>query len=268
MQYPHTVYLITSSRTEIANEVDDTVVADPLISVHLLLPPELAKTSLCYEFHGLSNKYFNLLSNNCTSINAHYAAVPDHPSVNVVDEIAIRTTDLANQCVDISIDVECSVSVNGVPVEPNQVRSKNGVKVTRYGGAEVRVTVPGCGGGQSLGVQVDCQSGTLFDRNDGGRFAAVRTMRVAVRRGLVEGGGGSHGLLGTCFKGAIVSSPRPMVFIACIQVWVRDKSVPLMQICCTNETTSFFCTQLCTPVYSLHIGRSHAQVQFFIQFFF
>lgn len=178
------------------NEVDDTVVADPLISVRLALPSELSTASLCYEFHGLADKYFNLLSNNCTSINAHYAAAPAHPTVNIVDEIAIRTADLADHCVDISVNLGCAVSVNGVRAEPNQVYSMSGVKVTQYGGAEVQVSVPGCRGGQSLGVQVYCQSGTLFDVQDGGRFT-TRTMKVVVRHSLsVAGGGGSHGLLG------------------------------------------------------------------------
>eukprot|EP00731_Ephydatia_muelleri_P010849 Em0005g1435a len=189
-------YYINNCNCEIMNEVDDTVVADPLISVRLALPSELSTASLCYEFHGLADKYFNLLSNNCTSINAHYAAAPAHPTVNIVDEIAIRTADLADHCVDISVNLGCAVSVNGVRAEPNQVYSMSGVKVTQYGGAEVQVSVPGCRGGQSLGVQVYCQSGTLFDVQDGGRFT-TRTMKVVVRHSLsVAGGGGSHGLLG------------------------------------------------------------------------
>lgn len=179
-------------------EVNDTVIADPLINVHLILPSDssMSKTSLCYEFHGIPNKYFNLLSNNCTSINAHYATISGHASINIIDEVAIHTADLANQCIDISVTVGCTALVNGAPVDPNHTYSRSGVLVTKYNDATVQVSVPTCSGGQSLAVWMSCQSGTLFDPIANERFVAP-TMKVAVGRSLFSSGGGdSHGLLG------------------------------------------------------------------------
>ena len=186
----------THTQTVIANEVGDTVVADPLLNVHLLLPSAhpLSKASLCYELRGMADKYFNLLSNNCTSINAHYATVPGHPDINIIDEVSVRTTDLANRCIDVSINLQCTTVVNSTPLGPNQEYASNGVTVGKYGGASVQVAIPSCSGGQSLALRVECQSGTLRDV-DAIPFIA-RMMKIVVRRSLVTTGGSSHGLLG------------------------------------------------------------------------
>ena len=44
--------------------------------------------SLCYEIHGVADKYFNLVTDECISVNAHYAAVSS--SLNVVNQIGMR----------------------------------------------------------------------------------------------------------------------------------------------------------------------------------
>ena len=163
------------------------------------MPPEqlLSKASLCYEFQGIANTYFNFLSNNCTSINAHYTAVLSHPDVNIIDEVAIHTMDLTNQCINISVNIQCAVTVNGAPMDPNQKYANNSVTVTQYRDAQVQVAIPSCSGGQSLTLLVYCQSVTLLDLR--GEQFSTPAMRVVVKRSLYAMGGGSHGLLGKSY---------------------------------------------------------------------
>ena len=56
--------------------VEDTVTGDPLFIVPLSLTPNSTSfeenPSLCYEIHGKSRSTFNLISDNCTSVNALY----------------------------------------------------------------------------------------------------------------------------------------------------------------------------------------------------
>ena len=58
MSIPPTAGLVTN----------DTVVGDPLFTV----PITVMGTSLCFEVQGLANRIFNLVSDVCTTVNAHY----------------------------------------------------------------------------------------------------------------------------------------------------------------------------------------------------
>ena len=48
---------------------NDTVIGDPLYTVPVFGTQE---RHLCYEIHGRPMRYFNLISDSCVSVNAHY----------------------------------------------------------------------------------------------------------------------------------------------------------------------------------------------------
>ena len=52
--------------------VNDSITADPQFTVSL---PVNGAESLCYEVHGSAGDYFNLISDTCTSVNAHFTSM-------------------------------------------------------------------------------------------------------------------------------------------------------------------------------------------------
>lgn len=168
------------------------MIADPLftvpLNVHSSAFPDL---SLCYEIHGQAGSYLNLVSDSCTSVNAHYQyASPDHVSVNIIDSIAVRAVDRAGLCVDIEVDVDCGVTVGGVPT---QLYSLNEIYVRGYGNSSVRVSVPNCNH-QQLVMWVLCQVRSIRDQVTGEQFSA-KMQKFVITRGLSLGQN-SHGLIG------------------------------------------------------------------------
>ena len=75
------------------------------------------------------HRYFNLVSDICTSVNAHYMNVS---VFNVIDRIAIRAVDEGGACREVLLNVEgmCSVSVDGTSVESSYMR--DGISIRRY----------------------------------------------------------------------------------------------------------------------------------------
>ena len=53
-------------------QVNDTVGGGGLMTVSIFNNPNV---SLCYKVHGQANRFFNLISDNCVSVNTHYARV-------------------------------------------------------------------------------------------------------------------------------------------------------------------------------------------------
>ena len=69
--------------------------------------------SLCYEIHGQPGKYFNYISGQCLSVNTHYIiSTPDRP-LNNINEIDVVATNGLGENVYMSVDTECTLSVNG-----------------------------------------------------------------------------------------------------------------------------------------------------------
>lgn len=176
--------------------VNDTVIGDPLLTVPLritnLADLGLNSTpSLCYEVHGRSNEYFNLISDSCVSVNAHYAAAGPF---NVIDRVAIRAIDNSGTCRDILVDADnaCSAEVDGTSLD---AFSDAGVSVRRFA-ERVRISIPNCDK-QQLVMWVLCENGSLRSYNpdsDGTVFQA-RMVKLVVARGfnLQET---SHGIIG------------------------------------------------------------------------
>lgn len=180
---------------------NDTITGDPLLSVPLTIAPSTTTPqdpllttipSLCYEVHGRSHAYFNLISDACTSVNAYYAAIGPF---NVVHKIAVRAVDLAGDCREILVESEtsCTASVNGVPLE---VFSTEGVSVRQYP-SRIRVSVPNCGGGRVLVMWVFCEEANLqvYGDDSDGTVYSGRMIRFVVSRG-VNLQPTSHGIIG------------------------------------------------------------------------
>ena len=158
-----------------APDLDDSVIADPQFTVAL---PD-ASGSLCYEVHGDANKFFNLISDTCTSVNAYYTAMPLDSSRNRISNIGIRASSGGPEgCVEIEIDHEdCRATVGGREVN-NSVHISE-VKVEKQVGNRWRVFVPNCGR-PGLVMWVTCTSNRL-------RFDVTRGSNLRPS---------SHGLLG------------------------------------------------------------------------
>ena len=75
--------------------MNDTVIGDPLITVPVLVQgSDLAqlgdggveRLSLCYEVHGRPREYFNFVTDDCASVNAHYIDLT--ADLNIIDRVA------------------------------------------------------------------------------------------------------------------------------------------------------------------------------------
>ncbi len=151
---------------------------------------------LCYEIHGAAGDYFNFISDECVSVNAHYverlvpadtsdgSEGPEFDNLNFLDEIGVRAVDNSGRCVEISValgaDGGCRPTING---EPRLRYSSRGVGVRTMGGNVVSISVPNCLD-TDLEMTVACES-----------LGGVDMIRFMVTRGLnlrEE----SHGLIG------------------------------------------------------------------------
>ncbi|KAL5468754.1 hypothetical protein EMCRGX_G029867 [Ephydatia muelleri] len=159
--------------------VNDTMVADPLFTVPLLLTPEGSDPALlCYEVHGQAGYHYNLVSDTCVSVNAFYV---EQGSLNVIGTIGIRAVNDAGSCVEVSVNLtsECMPYVNG---QPSLQYSAHGIAVSKFR-QKVRVAVPNCKV-QSLVMWVTCAA-----------YSSYQTLQFTVTRGL-NLSPTSHGLIG------------------------------------------------------------------------
>ena len=180
--------------------VNDTIVGDPLFSVPLniqSITPGLdlglngRTPSLCFEIHGEANQYFNLVSDDCVSVNARYTRLDQY--FNIIDQIGIRAVDSAQRCRNISVDLDtCLPTIDGIQLRSNF--RENGVFVRIYR-SHVRVSVPNCNGTSHLVMNVICQRNlTLLDPFTY-EPSKVDMIKYVITRG-VNLNENSHGLLG------------------------------------------------------------------------
>ena len=135
---------------------------------------------LCYEVHGEADKYFNLISDTCTSVNALFSELPSDQRLNRMSEIGINARDTADQCTQIKISLEgCAGFVDGERI--TSIHNQNGVSVRPYVN-RWRVSVPNCVPAQSLVMWIFCEQ-----EPDMLRFSIARGTNLDPT---------SHGLLG------------------------------------------------------------------------
>ena len=153
-------------------------------------------SSLCYEVHGESNQFFNLISDECTSVNAYYEkANTSSPNINlnVVTKIGVTAVGTSGVCTNITVNLEgnCEALVNGAPPGSSPV---DGIHVKRYASSSrVRISVPNCAD-TMLVMWVFCKDGEVEDPETWDYYP-VKFIRYVVMRGLnlkEE----SHGLIG------------------------------------------------------------------------
>ena len=150
--------------------------------------------SLCYEVHGEADYVFNLVSDTCVTVNAHYAKAPiNSPNIdlNVVDAIGVRAVSDGGTCENISVGLQgCQATVNGVDI--NGVYQRDGISVREYAN-RVRIVVPNCRD-TDLVMWVFCMNGKTEDPVTK-EFYNFDFVRFVVRRGL-NLAEESHGLIG------------------------------------------------------------------------
>ena len=153
----------------------------------------LTKLSLCYEIHGAEDQWFNLVTDNCVSVNTQYTDLTRR--LNIMDSVAVRAVDEANRCVNIRVDVDqCSATVGSMSLNVLSKYQMNGIMVKRYSN-RVRITVPNCQD-LTLVMWVMCENRSLENPDQLGTMLTSKMIKFVVMRGLNFGSREAHGLLG------------------------------------------------------------------------
>ena len=129
--------------------------ADPLFTVPIdtrNTSDILEGTPLCYEVHGRNNTYLNLVTDDCTSVNAYTMEflVEWEPgeieAVNVIRVIGVVATDTADECHYIRVEVTdsgmCTAEVDGDSLDSAMLEKNN--MIVYHKNNMVRISVPNC----------------------------------------------------------------------------------------------------------------------------
>ena len=185
----------TAAQIEVGDIVD-SVLTNPVFSVLLDIEGAESDSNLCYEVNGESGNFFNLVSDLCFSINAHYEAIEGATDLNKIEELSITTFDAADECNSIVIsaqeDCKSAILLRGTQAEIVTRRyRRNGIQIDFVDGSTIEVLLP-CktypGGG--VRVVVMCQEN--FES------LPVKNLQVAFNRAKLPASSQSfpHGLLG------------------------------------------------------------------------
>ena len=145
---------------------------------------------MCYEVRGQSDTFFNLISDNCVSVNAHYVAAEEGGN-NVIKAIGVVATDKANKCHYVNVSVTengtCEAEVDGEELG-NNLADMDGI-VVKHRSEVVTIDAPNCGQRlHHLVMWVRCEK--LMLRN------VPQTMiTFMINRGLCQRST-AHGLIG------------------------------------------------------------------------
>lgn len=153
------------------------------------------EASLCYEVHGTDDAWFNILSDGCVSVNAHYFRFNEY--FNFVDKIAIRAVDENGNCRNMLVELNgCTASLDGTVVEPTAPYCQDGIFVRPNRQTNrVRISVPNCNETSSLVMWTICQRNTLMDPFDMTKSYQVDMIKFVIARGS-NLGASSHGIIG------------------------------------------------------------------------
>ena len=161
-----------------------------MFTVPLLTVPGEDYT-LCYEIHGKADNYFNLVSDTCVSVNAHYVERPNprpgsRRPLNIIDQITVLATDSTGDCVNINVSLvsgECRVMVQSQQLNNTGTSYKSNRITIRSYRHFTRIAVPNCENVR-LVMEVHCEESNGVDM-----------IRYHVRRGY-NLRPTSHGLIG------------------------------------------------------------------------
>ena len=146
---------------------------------------DTATTSLCFQVHGESGSYYNLISDECIQVNVLYEAFKNFNNQNFIKEIGILAQDSENNCTEIRLHANrCSLLIDDTALEESY--NKNGIIIIKLGRQSFEITVPNCKNtkGDDIKFEMACQ-----------RVQGQRIVHFDVKRG----GGikpGAHGLIG------------------------------------------------------------------------
>ena len=168
----------------------DTVVIhnDPLYEVPVShTPPGMdpTTTSLCYQIHGESRSYYNLISDDCIQVNVLYRAMKNPIDGNAIKELGIVAHNNGNNCTTIKLEAKnCIPIINRVSFDKSY--NKDGIIIEKIKKRSLEVTIPNCKRTQGDDVifKIVCY-----------KVNKQKTIRFDVSRG----GGlkpGAHGLIG------------------------------------------------------------------------
>ena len=175
--------------------MNDTIIRDlftvPIfISEDQLSAINLTKLSLCYQVQGDPGEWFNLVTDECVSVNGHYTS--HNGTVTAMDSIGVRAVDNAGHCVNIGVDVnECAATVNGALLSIMGRCSSEGVNVRRYKN-RVRISVPNC-------AEITLVMWAICERHTP-ELTPIDVIKFVVMRGLNDGNQQAHGLIGNYCK--------------------------------------------------------------------
>ena len=190
----------------------------PILTEEEVLPGDVI-TSLCYEVHGQADYVFNLVSDTCVTVNAHYAKAPIASSnidLNVVDAIGVRAVSNNGTCENIRVGLQgCQATVNDVDV--NGMYRRDGISVREYAN-RVRIVVPNCAD-TDLVMWVFCMNGQTEDPVTW-EFFDFDFIRFVVRRGL-NLAEESHGLIGKIF----IKKQRTLCYSYTIFIYYSFRSI-------------------------------------------
>ena len=219
-------YSLSVSTTTVT--VNDTLTGDPLMTLPILTDPNVMPgdviTSLCYEVHGEADKFFNLISDTCVSVNSHYekAAIDnENITLNIVDSIGVQAYD-QGICVNIGVSLKnCQATVNGANVSRRY--NNNGISVRSFHN-RVRISVPNCAP-TDLVMWVFCTSGRTEDPYTW-KYYDFDFIRFVVMRGL-NLDPTSHGLIGK----PILIIPICMIIYIIYTHGLIGKPILIIHIC-------------------------------------
>ena len=174
--------------------VNDTISNTPLMAVPLNVNPTRLGfddyrdlISLCYEIQGSVRDIVNLVSTQCTSIAARYAASHRGSPKTLFDAIGIRSVDSTGMCHNIQVDQECSVLFDNQQITSNITTNNISIETTP---TFVVIKVPNCG--KEVGVLLHCKN-TLISFS--GNQLPTKVMNITIIRGFGQQEE-SHGLIG------------------------------------------------------------------------
>ena len=160
----------------------------------------------CSQECSQADEYFNLVSDSCVSVNAHY--IRAHPLLpyNIIDEITVRSVGLDGICRNTAVTVNgCQASLDGMLL--NGTYSSAGITIRTYQN-RIRISAPNCQD-LDLVMWVLCEQNTLrvgFPAlGDPDIAVAVNMLHFVIARGynIRET---AHGLLGE--KIVLISAMR------------------------------------------------------------
>ena len=168
----------------------DTVImqGDPLYEVPVThTPPGMdpTVTSLCYQIHGESGNYYNLISDNCIQVNVLYDAMKNSNNGNFIKEIGILAHDTKTNCTEIRMKANrCVPVIDGVTF--NKSYNEDGIRIIKTRKRQYEITVPNCKASQGDDIKFEVTCVKVQDQ---------KTVRFDVKRGSGLKPG-AHGLIG------------------------------------------------------------------------